>query len=310
MTIEFRVMTAEDQAIREKVADASFIPARGDYGFVAEKGSDVVSAGWAAFTAEVPEVHVDVMDGFRGNGYATAILEELIPYGREAGWPGMRVLIAEDDDARRTYARQGFESTAPGEMMLHLRPPVKRLAVYCGSAAGERAVYAETARELGKFFARNGIELVYGGGSIGLMGAVADGALGAGGTVHGVITRGLMDHELGHTRLSELEVVETIGERISRMSELADGFVALPGGVGTIAELFDALTSQQLGLHQKPIVLLNVEGYWDPMVKMLGASKTEGFTQERYLDAVIVVDSTDSLIEELESWRAPGEKWQ
>ena len=146
---------------------------------------------------------------------------------------------------------------------------MKSLCVYCGSNSGSNPAYAEAAVALGGRLARDGIRLVYGGGNIGLMGTVADAVLAAGGEVTGVIPKQLVDMEVAHLGLSELEVVGSMHERKSRMFDLADGFVALPGGFGTLEEIVEMLTWRQLGIGNKPCAILDVEGYWSPLVAMM-----------------------------------------
>jgi len=322
MHIDFCEMTAADTALREKVAEldedkviasdfVSFIPARGDHGVVAKVGDQVAGAAWASFTrGATPVLRHAVVPEFRGHGIGLSLLEHLTEYGKKVGWPGLLLELDEDNPARRSFARQGFESVADGRMGLHLRPPLRSLAVYCASAPGSRSFYKDVARELGEQLADRGIKVVYGGGSAGLMGEMASGALSHGGEVHGVMLRELADREQAYEGLPQLDIVDSIPERIARMEELADGFLALPGGVGTLSELFDALTNQQIGSHQKPVILFSVENYWNPLVKLLKNTIAEGFTQEKYVDALIVVDSVAELVDKLESWRAPGEKWQ
>ncbi len=154
---------------------------------------------------------------------------------------------------------------------------VLSLCVYCGSRDGASAAYAEAAAAVGAEIGRRGWQLVYGGGRAGLMGRVADAALAAGGRVVGVIPRTLMEREVGHRGLSELHVVETMRERKRMMAERCDAFIALPGGIGTFEELFEAWTWRQLGYHDKPIGLLNVAGYYDALLGFLGQTVTAGF---------------------------------
>jgi len=154
---------------------------------------------------------------------------------------------------------------------------IKRVCVFCGASAGRGEVYAAAARELGRVLAVNGIGLVYGGGRVGLMGLVADGALEAGGEVIGVITRLLKDKELGHTGIAELVIAETMHERKARMAELADAFIALPGGLGTLDELFEILAWAQLGIHSKPVGLLNTAGFYDSLMAFLDHVERESF---------------------------------
>lgn len=157
-----------------------------------------------------------------------------------------------------------------------------RVCVYCGSKFGARASYADAARELGRTCAKRGVALVYGGGSVGLMGIAADAALEAGGEVIGVITEQLVGAEVAHHHLTRLEVVGTMHERKMRMAELADGFVVLPGGFGTVDEFAEMLTWNQLGLVAKPVVLLDVEGYWQPMLAWMDRAVDDGFVRDEH----------------------------
>jgi len=157
-----------------------------------------------------------------------------------------------------------------------------RVCVYAASSRNLDTVYLEAAAELGRELAKADVDLVFGGGRVGLMGAVADAALEAGGRAFGVLPRFMRDIEWGHERLTEMYVVETMHERKSLMIELADGFIALPGGCGTLEELFEAITWKRLGLHGKPIALLNVRGYFDPCAEMLERCIREGFMSEAH----------------------------
>jgi uncharacterized protein (TIGR00730 family) len=163
---------------------------------------------------------------------------------------------------------------------------MKSVAVYCGSSPGVDPVYLEAAVHLGQQLAERSLTLIYGGGSVGLMGAVADAAMAAGGVVHGVITEALLNAEVGHTGLTNLEVVSTMHERKARMAELADGFLALPGGFGTYEELCEVLTWTQLGIHVKPIVVVNVKGFWDPLLAQTARSTDEGFMKPVHRDVL------------------------
>lgn len=154
------------------------------------------------------------------------------------------------------------------------------VCVYCGSRDGASATYARAAAQVGAEIGRRGWQLVYGGGRAGLMGRVADAVLAAGGRVTGVIPRTLMEREVGHTGLSELHVVDTMHERKRMMAERSDAFIALPGGIGTFEELFEVWTWRQLGYHDKPIGLLNVDGYYDALLGFLGQTVTHGFVSE------------------------------
>ena len=164
------------------------------------------------------------------------------------------------------------------------------ICVYCGSRHGERVEYTEAARGLGHAIGANGMRLVYGGGKVGLMGEVADAALAAGAPVLGVIPRALMEREVGHAALTELRVVETMHQRKQLMAEQADAFVALPGGIGTFEELFEVWTWRQLGYHDQPIGLLNVLGYYDPLLSFLDRSVSEGFVSAE-VRALLQVDT-------------------
>jgi uncharacterized protein (TIGR00730 family) len=161
-------------------------------------------------------------------------------------------------------------------------------AVYCGSRFGDRPAYANSARSLGHLIASGGGTVVYGGGRVGLMGTVADAALAAGGQVVGVIPQALMDREVGHRGLTELHVVQTMHERKQMMAERADAFIALPGGIGTFEELFEVWSLQQLGYHDKPVALLNVEGYYDALLDFMRVSFERGFVSAPQYHALVV----------------------
>jgi uncharacterized protein (TIGR00730 family) len=183
---------------------------------------------------------------------------------------------------------------------------VKRVCVFCGSAAGARADYATAARDLAQALARRGLGLVYGGGSIGLMGALADAALAAGVEVIGVIPRPLASRELLHTGLTELRLVDSMHERKATMAALADAFVALPGGLGTLEELLEVLTWAQLGIHRKPIAVLNVAGYWDGLLALLDHATTERFVRREYVDLLLWATTPSALLDRLAAWRPPS----
>jgi hypothetical protein len=173
-------------------------------------------------------------------------------------------------------------------------------------------VYAEAARGFGEELARRGLGLVYGGGRVGLMGAVADGALAAGGEAIGVIPNELVDRELAHAGLTQLHVVGSLHERKALMAELAGGFAALPGGFGTLDELMEQLTWSQLGLHAKPVGLLDVEGYWRPLIALARHATEEGFVREADLGAIAVAEDADALIDRLARMtreERPRPKW-
>ena len=187
---------------------------------------------------------------------------------------------------------------------------MKRLCVYCGSNPGRDRVYIDAARNLGKLLAESGIGLVYGGASIGVMGAVADAALAGGAEVIGVIPRALATREVAHDGLTSLHVVESMHQRKAMMAELSDGFVALPGGWGTLEEIFEVLTWAQLGLHRKPCGLLNVAGYFDHLAAFLDHTMAQAFVREAYRPMMMIEDEPRALLQRFESYRAPQvRKW-
>jgi hypothetical protein len=187
---------------------------------------------------------------------------------------------------------------------------IRRVCVYCGANVGARPAYAEAARRLGRVLGEQGLGLVYGGGNVGLMGVVADAALAAGAEVLGVIPQALVARELGHQGITELRVVETMHERKAVMAELADAFVALPGGLGTLDELFEAMTWAQLGLHQKPIGLLEVDGFFAPLVAYLDRAATEGFVRAEHRAALLVASEPELLLKRFATYRPPNVgKW-
>jgi uncharacterized protein (TIGR00730 family) len=157
---------------------------------------------------------------------------------------------------------------------------IRKLAVYCGSAPGADPAFADMARALVREMAARGVEMVYGGGRLGLMGIIADEMLAAGGKVYGVIPQALVDHEVAHTGLTELHTVANMHERKAKMTELCDGFVALPGGIGTLDELFEAWTWNALGYHAKPFCLLNVHGFWDGLAGFMDHVRDSGFLSQ------------------------------
>jgi uncharacterized protein (TIGR00730 family) len=182
--------------------------------------------------------------------------------------------------------------------------------VFCGSSAGRLPAYRDAAQAMGLALARRGLALVYGGGKVGLMGAVADAALVAGGRVVGVIPDFLAAKEVAHTGLTELEVVGSMHERKARMAELADGFVALPGGYGTLEEFCEILTWAQLGLHRKPVGLLNVAGYYDPLLALFDHAVSERFLAPALRSLVLSSSAADSLLDELLMAHPPSiDKW-
>jgi uncharacterized protein (TIGR00730 family) len=183
---------------------------------------------------------------------------------------------------------------------------VKRLAVYCGSATPADPVYVASAREVGRTLAERGIGVVYGGGRLGLMGAVADGALAAGGEVIGVIPQALVELELAHRGLTALHVVETMHQRKAAFTDLSDGFVTLPGGTGTMDELWEALSWAQLGYHAKPVGLLNVAGFYDGLIAFVGTMAATGFLRPQHQGLLIADDRLDGLLARMADFR-PGQ---
>ena len=178
---------------------------------------------------------------------------------------------------------------------------MKRLAVYCGSSMGANPRFAETAHALGEEMARRGIGLVYGGGHRGLMGVVADAVLEAGGEAFGVIPRALVDLEVAHTGLTELHIVTSMHERKAMMTDLTDAFVAIPGGIGTLDELFEAWSWNALGYHAKPFALLNVSGFWDGMIAFLDTVTTSGFMSPARRRQLLVADTIADAIDQLDA---------
>jgi uncharacterized protein (TIGR00730 family) len=176
---------------------------------------------------------------------------------------------------------------------------VKSVLVFCGSSPGRKPAYVAAASELGRLAASRDLKVVYGGARVGLMGAVADAALAARGTVIGVIPRRLVEHEIAHAGVTKLHVVETMHERKALMAELSDAVIALPGGSGTLDELFELFTWKQLGLHRKPIGLLDVDGYWQPLLAFLEHAVNERFLRAEYLEDLQVESSAEALLERL-----------
>ena len=170
------------------------------------------------------------------------------------------------------------------------------VAVYCGSRFGDRPAYTDAARELGRLIAQQQATLVYGGGRVGLMGALADAAIAAGGHVVGVIPQALMQREVGHAGLAEQHVVQTMHERKHLMATRADAFIALPGGIGTLEELYEMWSWQQLGYHDKPVALLNVDGYYDALLEFTRVSHERGFISDAQFSALMVDDEPERLL--------------
>lgn len=187
---------------------------------------------------------------------------------------------------------------------------MKYISVFCGSSSGVEKIYMEQAALLGKTIARRGYGIVYGGAHVGLMGAVADGALSQDGEVIGVIPRFLQEKELEHKRLSGIYLVDTMHERKAMMNDLCDAVIALPGGYGTLDELFEMLTWGQLALHKKPIALYNIDGYYDPLIAMSEKMIEKGFLKEEYRDLLIVATDIGELLDKMEIYTPiKNEKW-
>jgi uncharacterized protein (TIGR00730 family) len=182
---------------------------------------------------------------------------------------------------------------------------MKSITIFCGSSSGTDALFRRTATETGHVLAERSITIVYGGTKIGLMGAVADGALSRGGRVIGVLPEFLKAKEIAHGGLTELITSGTMHERKVKMHELSDGAIALPGGFGTMDELFEMLTWGQLGLHEKPIALLNVGGFYDPLIEQLARMTEHGFMKEESRTMLLVGDTIDSVLTQMESYSPP-----
>lgn len=183
------------------------------------------------------------------------------------------------------------------------------ISVFCGSSPGLRTSYRNGATATGVTLAQRGIEIIYGGGRVGLMGAVADAALAAGGRVTGVMPRSLFEREIAHTGLTALHVVETMHDRKTLMAELAEGFFALPGGAGTIEEIFEQWTWAQLGIHAKPCGFLNVDGYFEPLRKMIEKMMREGFMRAEYGAMIPFERTVEALLDHFQSYSPPDAKW-
>ncbi len=187
---------------------------------------------------------------------------------------------------------------------------MQRVCIFCGSNHGSRDVYREAAQRMGRALARRGLGLVYGGGCVGLMGVLADAVLAEGGEAIGVIPEAMVAKELAHHALTELRVVQSMHQRKALMAELADAFVALPGGFGTLEEFCEVLTWAQLGLHRKPCGLLNVEDYYGALLRLLEHAEAEAFLRPEHRSMVLVADRPDPLLDLLAAYRAPQlEKW-
>ncbi len=183
--------------------------------------------------------------------------------------------------------------------------PIRRIAVYCASNDGVRPEYLACATALGTALAERGITVVYGGGRVGLMGALADAALAAGGEVIGVMPHGLVQREVAHHGLTALRVVDSMHERKEMIAQLADAFITLPGGLGTLEEFFEMWTWAQLGVHQKPIGLMDVAGYWAPLMALLDHVDAEGFLRGNPREWLVVAEDASSMLSRLHAFHAP-----
>jgi len=190
-------------------------------------------------------------------------------------------------------------------------PKIKRICVYCGSSDAVAAKYLSAAKALGTEIAKRGYGLVYGGGATGLMGAVADAVLALGGEVIGVIPQRFYTPKLAHHDLSRLEIVPDMHSRKARMAEIADAFIALPGGYGTMEEFFEIITWAQIGLHDKPIGLYNFQGYYDPILNFIGQAVDEGFIFTEHRGLFVAADSPKAMLDALEAYQHPGgvQRW-
>lgn len=202
--------------------------------------------------------------------------------------------------------------------------PAQRITIYTGSSVGNSPAYLEAATAFGAALARKGIGIVYGGGGVGLMGAVADGALAANtptraatdgkvagqAQVIGVITEALMNGETGHAGLTRLEIVPTMTARKNRMAALTDAFVALPGGPGTLEEFFEMWTWMTLGIHNKPVAIFDVDGYWQPLLRTIDTMVESGFSTQAVRDSLIVASTVEELLEAIAAWQPPRPKWE
>jgi uncharacterized protein (TIGR00730 family) len=187
---------------------------------------------------------------------------------------------------------------------------MKRITVFCGSSFGTEEIYKEQATLLGQTLAKQNIELVYGGANVGLMGAVADGILKEGGKAIGVLPNFLRSKEIAHLGLTELILVESMHERKTKMNDLCDGVIALPGGFGTLEELFEMLTWAQLGLHKKPIAILNIDGFYDSLIELTKVMVEKGFLKDVNQKMLLVSDNIDDLLDQMKNYVAPTTgKW-
>lgn len=182
---------------------------------------------------------------------------------------------------------------------------MKSITVFCGSSFGSDDVFKEQATLLGQTLAKQNIQLIYGGADVGLMGAVADGALNSGGKVIGVLPYFLQSKEIAHKQITELILVETMHERKTKMNDLCDGVIVLPGGYGTLEEFFEMITWAQLGLHKKPIAVLNIDGFYDDLIKLVQMMVDKGFLKQINREMLLISDNIDEVLEMMRSYKAP-----
>lgn len=184
-----------------------------------------------------------------------------------------------------------------------------KIAVFCGSSTGNNIDYINATKKLGEFFAKKNIDVVYGGGNVGLMGAIADSVMNNGGKVYGVIPEKLKDKELAHENITELKVVSNMHERKAAMAEMADAFVVLPGGAGTLEEIFEVWTWAQLGFHQKACAFLNVNGFYDKLFELIEHMCKNEFLKQDYLDMLIKTEDQEVLLQSIKEYIPPKDKW-
>lgn len=182
---------------------------------------------------------------------------------------------------------------------------MKSITVFCGSSFGTDDIFKEKATQLGQTLAQQNIQLIYGGANVGLMGAVADGVLNEGGKAIGVLPHFLQSKEISHKNLTELILVETMHERKTKMNDLCDGVIVLPGGYGTLEEFFEMITWAQLGLHKKPIGILNIDGFYDDLIKLVQTMVDKGFLKQVNSDMLLISDSIDELLDIMKNYQAP-----
>jgi len=184
-----------------------------------------------------------------------------------------------------------------------------KIAVFCGSSSGNDIAYTNATKKLGKFLAQNNIDVVYGGGNVGLMGAIADSVMENGGKVYGVIPEKLEKKELSHQNITELTVVSNMHERKALMEEMADAFIVLPGGAGTLEEIFEVWTWAQLGFHHKPCAFLNVNGYYNKLFELIDSMCEAQFLKSEYKDMLIITEDQEELLDSIKNYIPPKDKW-